>query len=58
VHTNLVNTWRKQLKEKGHPDIFNTDQGSQFTAHAFTSRLQADNIRITPVLSKAEGMDG
>jgi putative transposase len=23
----------------GQPEIFNTDQGSQFTAHAFTSRL-------------------
>ena len=29
------------------PDIFNTDQGSQFTAAAFTDRLKADNIRIS-----------
>jgi len=32
---------------KGRPDIFNTDQGAQFTAHAFTSRLEADEIRIS-----------
>lgn len=37
----------EQALQKGRPDIFNTDQGSQFTAHAFTGRLQADNIRIS-----------
>lgn len=37
----------EQALQKGRPDIFNTDQGSQFTAHAFTSRLEADNIRIS-----------
>jgi putative transposase len=31
----------------GQPEIFNTDQGSQFTAHAFTQRLRAANIRIS-----------
>lgn len=31
----------------GQPDIFNTDQGVQFTAHAFTNELQAANIRIS-----------
>jgi len=29
------------------PEIFNTDQGAQFTALAFTSRLEAANIRIS-----------
>jgi len=29
------------------PDIFNTDQGVQFTAQAFTSRLDAAGIRIS-----------
>ena len=29
------------------PDIFNTDQGAQFTALAFTSRLAATGIRIS-----------
>ena len=32
---------------QGQPDIFNTDQGAQFTAHAFTGRLKAANIRIS-----------
>ena len=31
----------------GRPEIFNTDQGSQFTSEAFTSRLEAENIRIS-----------
>jgi putative transposase len=31
----------------GKPKIFNTDQGSQFTAHAFTTRLQEACIRIS-----------
>lgn len=37
----------EEALQKGKPDIFNTDQGSQFTAQAFTSRLLADNIRIS-----------
>ena len=32
---------------QGQPDIFNTDQGAQFTALAFTSRLEAASIRIS-----------
>lgn len=35
------------LVRHGKPEIFNTDQGSQFTAVAFTSRLQAHGIRIS-----------
>jgi putative transposase len=31
----------------GRPEIFNTDQGAQFTAEAFTSRLQAKGIAIS-----------
>jgi putative transposase len=31
----------------GKPEIFNTDQGAQFTADAFTGRLKAANIRIS-----------
>ena len=31
----------------GIPDIFNTDQGSQFTSDKFTNRLLADKIRIS-----------
>lgn len=29
------------------PEIFNTDQGSQFTSMDFTSRLESENIRIS-----------
>ena len=32
---------------QGKPDIFNTDQGAQFTALAFTSQLEAAGIRIS-----------
>lgn len=32
---------------RGTPEIFNTDQGSQFTATAFTSRLESANIAIS-----------
>ena len=31
----------------GRPEIFNTDQGAQFTSDAFTSRLEAENILIS-----------
>jgi putative transposase len=31
----------------GRPEIFNTDQGSQFTASAFTGRLAASGIAIS-----------
>ena len=31
----------------GTPDIFNTDQGSQFTSFAFTNTLKAAGIRIS-----------
>lgn len=31
----------------GKPEIFNTDQGVQFTAHAFTSSLEEAEIRIS-----------
>jgi putative transposase len=35
------------LARYGTPEIFNTDQGSQFTSEAFTSRLKAHQIRIS-----------
>jgi len=31
----------------GRPDIFNTDQGAQFTSEAFTGLLERHNIRIS-----------
>lgn len=33
--------------EFGKPEIFNTDQGVQFTSHEFTSVLKANEIRIS-----------
>jgi putative transposase len=35
------------LTRHGKPDIFNTDQGSQFTSSAFTGRLLAAGVRIS-----------
>jgi putative transposase len=35
------------LLGNGRPEIFNTDQGSQFTSAAFTERLKAESIRIS-----------
>jgi putative transposase len=31
----------------GRPGIFNTDQGSQFTAHDFTGRLETAHVRVS-----------
>ena len=35
------------LRNYGKPEIFNTDQGSQFTSEAFTGILSAQGIRIS-----------
>ena len=35
------------LARYGRPEIFNTDQGSQFTSQAFTSLLRDADIRIS-----------
>jgi putative transposase len=32
---------------KGRPEIFNTDQGAQFTSTAFTDKLEAAGVRIS-----------
>ncbi len=37
----------EQALHLGQPEIFNSDQGVQFTSHDFTGRLQAANIRIS-----------
>ena len=37
----------RQALSKGRPKIFNTDQGAQFTADAFTACLLAANIRVS-----------
>lgn len=33
--------------QNGRPDIFNSDQGSQFTAHSFTGQLETAGIRVS-----------
>ena len=33
--------------EQGHPTIFTTDQGSQFTSMEFTNHLSTRNVRIS-----------
>lgn len=37
----------EQALEKGGPEIFNTDQGSQFTSQAFTGRLEEAGVAIS-----------
>lgn len=36
-----------QALQHGQPEIFNTDQGMQFTAHEFTHELETAGIRIS-----------
>jgi len=60
-HSRYVLSWRlsntldagfcvealEEALRKGRPDIFNTDQGSQFTSEAFTGLLEQHGIRIS-----------
>jgi len=42
-----VEALREALERYGKPEIFNTDQGSQFTAEAFTSELLDRGIKVS-----------
>lgn len=42
-----VEALEEALARYGKPEIFNTDQGSQFTSHAFTSVLRREQIAIS-----------
>jgi putative transposase len=42
-----VSALEEALARFGRPEIFNTDQGSQFTSAAFTSRLMAADVKIS-----------
>jgi putative transposase len=42
-----VDALEEALYRHGKPDIFNTDQGSQYTSEAFTKALKARGIRIS-----------
>lgn len=61
-HTRAVLSWRlsnsidsgfcvealtEALERYGKPEIFNTDQGSQFTSEEFTDTLKASGVRIS-----------
>ena len=37
----------RQALQQGTPDIFNTDQGSQFTAQAYTDTVLAAGARVS-----------
>ena len=42
-----VTALEEAIARFGRPEIFNTDQGSQFTSFAFTNTLKGANIRIS-----------
>jgi putative transposase len=42
-----MRSWRRRLAKHGRPEIFNTDQGSQFTGAAFTGLLIKNGIAIS-----------
>jgi putative transposase len=42
-----VEALEEALSKNEKPEIFNTDQGSQFTSEAFTGRLKEEGIRIS-----------
>ena len=41
--------WKRWSRHwsRGRPEIFNTDQGAQFTSQALTARLQKGGVRIS-----------
>lgn len=47
--TFCVDALEEALKRWGKPEIFNTDQGTQYTSGRFTSRLEEEAIRISMV---------
>lgn len=42
-----VDALRRALDRHGRPEIFNSDQGSQFTSNDFTGALLQEDIRIS-----------
>ena len=42
-----VSALERAIRLYGAPEIFNTDQGAQFTGSEFTSVLKANNIKIS-----------
>ena len=42
-----IETLEKAIEQYGPPEIFNTDQGSQFTSDSFTGVLKACGVKIS-----------
>jgi putative transposase len=42
-----IEALEETLSRNEKPEIFNTDQGSQFTSEAFTGRLKEEGIKIS-----------
>jgi putative transposase len=42
-----IDALEEAMRIYGRPEIFNTDQGSQFTSESFTGRLKKEDIRIS-----------
>jgi hypothetical protein len=47
LHQQGVDAVEEALSKYRRPEIFNTDQGSQFTSEAFTERLRKNEIQIS-----------
>lgn len=47
VETSFCLSALEEALEQGQPEVFNSDQGSQFTSREFTGRLEAAGIRIS-----------
>jgi len=46
-HHFCVEALDEAIQRYGRPEIFNTDQGAQFTSEAFTGRLSVEGIKIS-----------
>ena len=42
-----VEAMEEAIVRSGAPEVFNTDQGAQFTSEAFTGALKAHGVRIS-----------
>ncbi|MBT4607784.1 MAG: transposase family protein, partial [Thiotrichales bacterium] len=42
-----VDSLEEAIRRYGKPEIFNSDQGSQFTSKVFTDVLKRENIKIS-----------
>ena len=51
-----ANALKSTIRRHGVPDIFNTDQGSQYTGNAFTGVLKEHSIKIS-MDGKGRAMD-